>query len=415
MDRELRLRERRILQSPHEDDSLKQLARQYRRSGQWFQAYKIYSQLGFLDNDSEEVQSLVSEMRKQQRAALAQPPRHWRAFPRWAFSKSYSQDIEQIQSAGQLLEGVEIPGPIDETDFQALLTIPYLSSLRLRESHWFSANLSSLKEAKNLEELSVAFINARHAPLRGLEELQGLKNLELSCRNLNAPLLEAIASLKSLQKLTLKVTRGSLQSLTQLKNSGLRHLTLETKHFQGSDSSFLSELSILKELSLEGDLTEKEFDTLCQSKSLEALSLSRIGRKTILNSYDSLGRMTQLKELSLFLCGIRSEQCQFFEHLQELKELTITKNPNINSAVLPHIAQLKALRGLDLFRTAVSNENLESLCQLVHLQYLFLSSTHVTRQGLKPLQQLPALRELFLDHNYSSEDGSLTELFKELN
>lgn len=415
MDRDLRRRERRVLQSPHEAGSLKQLARQYRRSGQWLRAYKIYSSLNLIDSDELEIRSLVADMVKTQSLALIDHPKHWMAFPSWAFLHAYTVQIDFIQDQGRVLEGVEIPGPIDRHDFRAIVAIPYISALRLRESHWFSADLSVLREAKDLESLSIAFINAKHAPLKGLESLQGLKNLDLACRNLNPELLRAISSLKTLQTLSLKVTRGSLQSLASLNNPSLSHISIESKYFEGKDCDFLSELTTLKELSIEGDLKQLELERLSQSKSLENLTLSRIGQKTAIPDYSALGELKQLKELSLFLCGISSEQCHFFSEFQDLEQLTITKNSDIKSAIYPHIAKLRSLKGLDLFRTAVGDEGLAELQTLESLQYLFLSSTHVTENGLKSLRQLSNLRELFHDNNYSSEDGSLAALFEELN
>lgn len=415
MDRELRSRERRILQSPHEDESLKQLAREYRRTGQWLKAYKIYSSLNLLDSEDSEVQSLVADMVEQQRPTLEDHPRHWRGFPSWAMLRDNSEEIPTIQSSGGLLEGVEIPGPIDQNDFRALIEIPYITALRLREAHWFRADLSVLSAAKDLESLSVAFINAKNSPLRGLESLKNIKTLDLTCRNLNPELLAAISSLKTLQKLSLKVTRGSLQLLPSLKNPSLSHLSIASNHFQGEDCAMLGQLTTLRSLNIEGDLHQAELDQLCLSKSLEYLYLSRVGRKTKLDDYSALGQISTLKDLSLFNCGIHSRQCEFFHRLQQLQNLTITKNVDINSSVYPHIAWLKALKSLDLFRTAVGDEQLEALQTLAELQILFLSSTLVTEQGFRNLQPFPKLEHIFLDKHYSAKDGTLAELFRELN
>ncbi|MDF1665737.1 MAG: hypothetical protein P1V97_28520 [Planctomycetota bacterium] len=415
MDRELRRRERRILQSPHEDESLKQLARQYRRSGQWLKAYKIYSSLDLLYGDDPEVQSLVADMVAEQKPKLEDHPRHWRGFPSWAVLRDNSEEISTIQGSGQLLEGVEIPGPIDQNDFRAFIEVPYVSALRLREAHWFRADLSVLSAAKDLESLSVAFINAKNSPLRGLESLKNIKTLDLTCRNLNPDLIAAISSLKALRELSLTVTRGSLQLLTSLRNQSLSHLSIASYHFQGEDCAMLGQLTTLKSLTLEGDLQEEELNSLCQSTSLKKLRLSRVGRKTKLSDYSALGHLTQLNDLCLFNCGIHSRQCEFFSQLTQLQNLTITKNVDINSVVFPHIAQLKSLKGLDLFRTAVGDEQLAALQSLPELQLMFLSSTLVTDQGFRDLQAFPKLEDLFIDKHYSAKDGTLAELFRELN
>lgn len=194
----------------------------------------------------------------------------------------------------------------------------------------------------------------------------------------------------------------------QISNAGLGYVTsfrrLRALRLNGADGSTtvddegLSALAVLPELkvlALDGlFVSEAGLEVLPSLKRLEELYL-----KNTLIGDDALkiiGRCSGLKKLRLAFNQISDMSLQDLAPLTSLTDLDLSENAGLTDAALTHVAALKSLTRLNLWRVAVSDQGVAALADLKSLQWLNLDNTQLSDAGLPALSGLTELRFLHL-------------------
>ncbi|CAE7206176.1 unnamed protein product [Symbiodinium sp. CCMP2456] len=234
--------------------------------------------------------------------------------------------------------------------------------------------------------------------------------------------LEAVASLRQLQRLDLSVSSkeanitGHLANLSKMES--LRLLDLSHTKVEGSLED-LRHLKSLERLVLPLPQLSGDLEALKGATDLEILILHR---SLVDGKLDALESMSRLREVDLsethisgslnFLEGKEKMESLDLAHTQVAGELgplrghaalhTVDLDKSQISGDLSAVKKLKELRELSLSDTDVSGD-LEPLAELTGLQWLDLDKTGVSGP-LVPLRNLTVLRTLYLRDTKVSGD-----------
>ena len=214
-----------------------------------------------------------------------------------------------------------------------------------------------------------------------LDDLPGLKRLELGGTGLTDADLAALPRLHRLEKLD--GFAFSDASLVVLKNLPmLRELDLRGYAVSDEGLQHLAGLTYLETLKLDDvSLTDAGLEHLAGLRSLRELSLrdSRITE----NGLASLGRLGNLQRLDLGETAVTGAYFHLLAPLP-LEELSLDRT-EISDDVLRHLAGMTTLRKLNLNYTRVTDAGLVHLRELKNLKWLHLGGTKVTREGVERL------------------------------
>jgi Leucine-rich repeat (LRR) protein len=249
------------------------------------------------------------------------------------------------------------------------------------------------KCAPILKTLVISFapkINDDSSIIDVLEYQINLENLGLSELSISDETMRSIAQLPRLKRLQLMqlkfVTWWGVYHLAQSEMlcKNLEELILYGSYIGdiGSQSDYLNEdqMKIWEEYERQGGLT-------------------------------ILGRFQNLQSLVIigFDFPIRNE-----EHAERMF-LSISKLPKLTKLMLPggkisddhvskYIAQLHELRSLDLSRSEITDESLNSILKLKNLYELDIKNTSITFNGLKILKKHPTLKFIYCTSGISKEE-----------
>lgn len=341
------------------------------------------------------------------------------------------KDPEQVRS-------VDISYAPDLEDLSPLRVLTKLESLTINVGHGAFPDLSPLQPLSQLRFLQIYCFNRQiweDGPTPGLDHLKsitGLKQLTTlrlsSGAGIDGVSLEPLAELAGLKKLSLsfsaldyqapKIDFSPLSALTELEQ-------FSTSFNKNHGFSFLSDLHKLKTI----DLRLDEDDDL--SSLEEALTLEELTLQGPFKSLPSLGKLKNLKTLTLTDGCTSLEDIGGLRGLDELKSLTlnITKDMDlsplreltsletlhirngayesckldIDSAVL---VPLKALKDLGI--VGVRALDLEPVGTLPELESLYLGGCHSA--DFNPLLSLTNLKELILKNSSRPEKAVLAKI-----
>ena len=282
------------------------------------------------------------------------------------------------------------PG-LDDGALAALSRLPNLKRLRLgvsRTQYYTGTGLAELTKLEHLELLHLSGPGVTDAALRQVAKLSGLRELFI----LNSPMsntgLAALASLKSLQVLDLRVnprvTLGGLAVLKPLAN-------LRALYAMGGIDDDGARLDI-------GGLTNLT-DLILE------VSTKRL-RADDLACFESLAR---LRSLQLGGTAVNDEGLAHLRGVTNLYRLRIG-GPEVTDAGLTHLANLKQLQDLTLTGniSEAGLQRLEGLKALVNLR--IYSSQNLSRDAVQRLKDtLPELRTFQADNerNLTGESPQL--------
>lgn len=131
-----------------------------------------------------------------------------------------------------------------------------------------------------------------------------------------------------------------------------------------------------------------------KGESITELSLNS-QRKLIDSDLRVLADLPALRELQLDHTNITDRSTVHLLGCRNLQVLGL-REVNITDASLPHIAKLKQIRELDLWGTRVTSAGLRELSALRHLEKLWLHETKVSDDAVPILSRFKSLREVGL-------------------
>lgn len=397
MDHLFRVQQRLALQDPEGKLVQKELARALIRSGRKTEAYKIYRQSGLLAEDDPEARALVTEMTQEQRGILKGCPDRWlgdSSFPN--YPTAHSPALYKILDTHQFIDSLSIKDVITDEILDHVASIPHILALRLTDKR-FRGDLTKLKRSK-IERLKLGTINPKRSPPFSLGELTQLRALALETQRLNPSLAGLIVQLKGLENLSLKVLKGELNALRQIKEKPLHSLTVNALNLRDEDLRILGASGALKELEMTGgSFTQGGLEDLCQATSLTNLSFAD-HRSLGQGDLSCLSQLTNLEALTFRRCRFRETQLELLGELPKLKALSITQNRRIGDGIFDVLKDLQHLESLDLSGCQISDVGIAKLRTLSSLRTLFLGDCNITVDGLQALADLPQLDVLLWDH-----------------
>nr|AYN74356.1 brassinosteroid insensitive 1 [Eucommia ulmoides] len=307
-----------------------------------------------------------------------------------------------------------------------------LSYLNVANNH-FSGPIPSLPNGGVLKFLSLSgndfhgFIPSRLAG----DLCSGLVELDLSLNNLSGSLPESFSSCSALEHM--KISRnnfsGELPIDTLLKLSNLKTLDLSFNKFVGSVPDSLSKLTNLETLDVSSNnLSELIPSGICQDprNSLQVLYLQNNGftgpiPATLSNcskliSLDlsfnflngiipySLGSLTKLKDLILWLNQLHGEIPPELMYLQSLENLILDFN-DLTGSIPASLSNCTNLNWISLSNNQLTGEIPPSLGQLSNLAILKLGNNSF--YGSIPAELGDCQRLIWLDLNTNFLNGTI--------
>jgi Leucine-rich repeat (LRR) protein len=245
--------------------------------------------------------------------------------------------------------------------------------------------------------------------------------------------LENLAGLRRVRSVLLNETAvtdagmATVGKVTTLQNVDLRGCTISNAGLE--PLTVLSELKALR-LSGESGVTSVDDDGMvhvAKMKNLKALLLdflwiSEVGleqlagldkleelylAKTLVGD-DALAMMSQfprLKKLRLSQCQFENEGLAHLTKVTTLEDLDLSENNSINDSGMPHLAGLKKLKRLNLWRTFVGDPGVEKLAGLTAMEWLNLDNSQISDDSLKHLSGMSKLSFLHLGSTLVSDAG----------
>lgn len=99
----------------------------------------------------------------------------------------------------------------------------------------------------------------------------------------------------------------------------------------------------------------------------------------------------ELEEFGLSSTGFTDADAPTLIEHPKLQTLNLSGNPKVTDKALKSIAQIKSLKNLELWATAITDDGLKEIARLPKLERLNLSSTDVTSRGIVHLRPLRSL------------------------
>ena len=248
----------------------------------------------------------------------------------------------------------------------------------------------------NLEELDLSGKSLTDSDLTNLEQMTGLKSLNLE-KNPDISNLTVLAGLTALEELELP-SPSQIRDLSPLSGlTGLTSLSMVESWGKSQqplsliqDYSPLAGLTGLKELSL-SVINLSDFSFLDGMKGLETL---RLVGSVVTEDLTYFGKFTNLKELRIYPANLKS--VKGIEGLQNLEYLRITEVTE--QLFLDDLTCLENMKGLQYLKLDIygvgSLHGLEGLTQLETLQFSWPRVSTYT--DLSPLKNLTNLQILVL-------------------
>jgi len=232
------------------------------------------------------------------------------------------------------------------------------------------------------------------------------KEVKLEINEEAADDLSPLAKLKTddLQMLSFgwkKVEVGSLAPINNLK--GLKALNLQRAKFNSEDFEHLTELSQLEVLRL-GDhkLTDRSMEYIGQLTSLRSLALWGTGISD--EGLKHLKGLTNLTFLALNGCKITDEGLGYLKNITALEGLQLTQT-KITDEGLAKLKDFTRLKSLLIGHTNITDAGIEHLQGLTSLEIIWINWNPITDKGLAYLSGTKNLKTLFAERTKITDTG----------
>jgi len=249
------------------------------------------------------------------------------------------------------------------------------------------------------------FVSLRGIPLdeagvSALARMPGLRILDLEATDLGDTSMAALAKIGTLEELTLnstQVTDAGVAALGGLRQ--LRRLRLNNTYAEGAGFASWPADSVLEELSLLG--------TPANDISIENLArLTRL-RRLVLAESDVTGMgLTKLADLPLVELDLSGADIGDNAPLQKftgLRKLYLRDTRISDLTLARKLGSMRSLEVLDLARTRISNAGIAGLAQLTALRELDLAYAQLDDEGFAKLGALTLLEKLNLDSTHLTD------------
>lgn len=213
-----------------------------------------------------------------------------------------------------------------------------------------------------------------------LASVDGVEELVLECREIDASDLSSLPNLADLTTLSIR-NQGSPKPEILAKVAACRRL---------------------RELDLTGSFAnDDEMALILQIKELRSLVLNRGGITDA--ALETLGRHPHLEKLHLQLTAITDHGLASLSDAKALHDLDISKT-RIMDRGLRHVSSLP-LRRLEARMTEIRDPGIEHLQALERLEHLDISSNRITDLGFSYLKGLPHLETLDVSSTSITDAG----------
>lgn len=363
----------------------------------------------------------------------------------------YDQPVSLVRATMGLLAGspeletlvlsrpVQTYIPFDDTVIKALLPLPKLKELRLRQTRvagaalaafplltdldlnydrtFNDAGMASLKVMTGLQRLYLRGTSVTDDGLKNISQLTDLTELDLADVSLSDSGISALAGLTKLRRLNLQASTVTDAGLDALRGmTGLEELSLYRTRVTNAGLAKLANLKELRTIDLrysratasgvqELVASLPKCDVIFQASSNEvakrATSVESVegkGETAIAAWLRSIGGTVEMKDghvtgVSMKSTTITDREIEVFTKLPQLTELSL-RNTEVSDIGVGHLASITSLRKLDVGYTLLSDSALALLKPLANLETLSLSNSQVEGPGVAGLIGLTKLREL---------------------
>jgi len=270
-----------------------------------------------------------------------------------------------------------------------------LEQLRLYLTQVDGSGLIHLKNLISLKNLSLSNTLITDASLVHLKDMTWLKELELYDTEIGDDGLAYLKGLTSLERLILGNIRRE-SGISPITDAGLVHL---------------STLTELKQLGLYRTcITDDGLKHLSGLTNIEGLSLN--GTKITGEGFAYLNKLTPLRALELSDVALTGAGLANLKPWLETFENLIIDGTKISDADLIHLADLKAIKYINLGNTSITDAGLVHIAKLQSLEYVYLNNAKITDEGLMFLKDLPNLKRINVTGTLVTSVG--LETFKQL-
>lgn len=242
--------------------------------------------------------------------------------------------------------------------------------------------------------------------LQGITGLTRLRSLLFNQTPITAAELELIGKVASLENLDVRNCSLDNKSITYLTGlSKLKALRLSgNEDIDDEAMPNINKLTNLKALML--DFLWVSNDGLTELKDLKKLEEIYLA-KTLIDdaALQTLTTFPKLKKIRLAQNQISNEGLAALAKMPQLVELDLSENSLLSDSGMEHLAGLKEMKKLNLWRVALTDDGVKPLQGLTNMEWLNLDNTQVTDAGLKYLKDMHKLEFLHLGSTPVSNAG----------
>jgi dihydroorotase/N-acyl-D-amino-acid deacylase len=266
------------------------------------------------------------------------------------------------------------------------------------------AQLHALATLESLEKLSLSTTQVGDVGAQLLAKLTSLRDMDLSNTMVTDKAIAQFGNLKSLTRLALNNSQVHGSGFAALAGLSVGVVELSGAPVNDEGLRSVSALKSLRELRLSStDITDEGLAAFSAMTSLTSLDLSStdIGDAGLAQ----LKRLTGLTRLNLAYSRVTNKGLQALAGMTALEELELART-RVSDPGVDAIQKLTALKRLNLDYTTVSDKSLQLLRQsLPKLVELRLDSANISDAGLQTLRGMAGLRVLNLYHTLVTEKG----------
>lgn len=312
-------------------------------------------------------------------------------------SMEYLSRFPSLESLS--LHGYEVR--ISESGLQNLSVAKSLTTLDLSGTGITDSALANFPCLEHLESLSLREVPI-DAGITHLDRLPNLKMLDLRSTLITDETLDSFHPSKSLRFLALDNTLVS--------GVGLRRLQERMPDTQISGAKISEEARVIARLfcklqipmhrdyndeisMLDFRRREHLLETLPTVLRLKSLKQLCIGREATDEVLKQVAEISSLETINLWKSQVSENGLQSLLGLPELKKLKIVQT-ELSAKARSSLADFTRLEGLSFIDTMISDEDLRILKTMPNLQHLYLDGTQVTKACLKYMEELTELRTL---------------------
>ncbi|GAB4155468.1 MAG: hypothetical protein Tsb009_32270 [Planctomycetaceae bacterium] len=270
-------------------------------------------------------------------------------------NRSFKDDSLKAVSRITSLEHLDLDSTgITDVGLKSLQTLKNLTSLQLSSTTITDKGLESLATLKNLEELKLYNAQISDAGIAKLKPLQKMRSIDLGyCKKITDTAIKTVASFPKLERLDLRSTNVGDPAMESLKNA---------KNLTDLNLSYCRRI------------TPKGLSKLAGLKKLQTLGLQYTNASTLTMTH--LSGLTELRDLNL-------RSCKSITSISPLRTLKNLESLNLGYLPITALAvqNMKKLKYLSLYGTAISDAGITNVLGLKNLKHLDLQRTRLTANG----------------------------------